>query len=128
MVHGDLDRGRRGPVDRLRGAVASLRLDAGISVTEASNVKQALATAPAGVAVLRHRKHARRRRARDSGAALERKLPFIMPWRAWEGGSTSTLIGYGPRFPVVAERTVALIDRILKGARPADLPVEEPTS
>lgn len=42
-------------------------------------------------------------------------------------GSTSTLIAYGPHFPTVAERTAALIDRILKGARPADLPVEEPT-
>jgi len=38
------------------------------------------------------------------------------------------LIMYGPRFPAVAERTAALIDRILKGARPGDLPVEQPTS
>ena len=59
--------------------------------------------------------------------ALERKLPLVQPWRAWEGGGTSTLIMYGPRFPAVAERTAALIDRILKGARPGDLPVEQPT-
>jgi len=35
---------------------------------------------------------------------------------------------YAPRFSTVAERTAALIDRIVKGARPEDLPVEEPTS
>ena len=51
-----------------------------------------------------------------------------MPWRPWEGGSSGTLIAFGPRFSVVAERTAALIDRIVKGARPGDLPVEEPTS
>ena len=109
-------------------AVAVIVLDAGISVTEASNVKQALATAPAGVrAVLAIGSMPVGVERGIRVLALERKLPFIMPWRAWEGGSASPLIGYGPRFPVVAERTVALIDRILKGARPADLPVEEPT-
>jgi len=129
VVHGDLDRGQRQTVDRLRGAAASLRLDAGISVTEARNVEQALATAPAGVrAVLAIGSMPIAVERGIRLLALERKLPFIMPWRAWEGGSTGTLIGYGPRFPAVAERTVALIDRILKGARPGDLPVEEPTS
>ena len=38
------------------------------------------------------------------------------------------MISYGPRFPVLAERTASLIDRIVKGARPQDLPMEEPTS
>ena len=129
VVHGDLDRGQRQTVDRLRGAVASLRLDAGVSVTEARNVEQALATAAAGVrAVLAvgNMPIAVERGIRV--LALERKLPFIMPWRAWEGGSTSTMIVYGPQFSAVAERTVALIDRILKGTWPGDLPVEEPTS
>jgi putative ABC transport system substrate-binding protein len=62
--------------------------------------------------------------------ARERKLPLIRPWRAWQGsaGSGTVLIAYGPRFSAVAERTAALIDRIVKGARPGDLPVEQPTS
>jgi putative ABC transport system substrate-binding protein len=51
-----------------------------------------------------------------------------MPWRGWEGGGSSTLIAYGPHFSTVADRTAAIIDRILKGARPGDLPVEQPTS
>jgi putative tryptophan/tyrosine transport system substrate-binding protein len=36
-------------------------------------------------------------------------------------------LSYGPDVLVVAQRTVSFIDRILKGAKPADLPVELPT-
>lgn len=44
------------------------------------------------------------------------------------GGERYALIAYGPRFSAVAARTAALIDRIVKGARPGEIPVEEPTS
>lgn len=37
------------------------------------------------------------------------------------------LISYGPVRPEIGRRTAAYVDRILKGAKPADLPVEEPT-
>jgi putative ABC transport system substrate-binding protein len=129
FVHGDLDRGTLQTVNRLRGAAAVLGLDAGIGVTDARNVEQALGEAQAGTSgllAIGSMPPVVQRRVR--ALALERKLPLVQPWRAWEGGGTSTLIMYGPRFPAVAERTAALIDRILKGARPADLPVEQPTS
>ena len=127
VVHGNLDRGERKMLDRLREAAASLRLAAGISVADVRNYEQVLAAAlpgTSGVLVFGNIHNNAHRRLRD--LALERKLPVIMPWREWGGGST--LITYGPRFPAVAERTAALIDRIIKGARPGDLPVEEPTS
>lgn len=129
VVHGDLNRGDRHMVDRLREASARLRLDAGVSVTDVMNVEKALATVHAGasgVFVIGSMPHVVQRRVRV--LALERKLPLVIPWRAWQGGGGSTLIAYGPSFPAVAERTAALIDRILKGARPGNLPVEEPTS
>ena len=129
VVQGDLDRGDHQTVDRLRGAAASLGLDAGISVTDARNAHQALAAAPEGASgVLAIGSIPPVVNSRVNALALERKLPFIVAWRPWEGGVGSPLIAYGPRFDAVAERTAALIDRIFKGTRPGQLPVEQPTS
>jgi putative tryptophan/tyrosine transport system substrate-binding protein len=131
VVHGELDRPDRQMMDRLRGAAASLQLEVGITVTDLRtdlrNVEQALAAAPAGastVVTIGNIPTFVERRIRQ--LALERKLPLISPWRSW--GTGTTVIAYGPRFSAVAERTAALVDRIVKGARPGDLPVEELTS
>jgi len=37
------------------------------------------------------------------------------------------LVSYGPDVPALVRRAMALVDRVLKGARPANLPVEQPT-
>ena len=42
----------------------------------------------------------------------------------WEAGMLAT---YGPNVPTLYRRAGAFIDKILKGANPADLPVEQPT-
>jgi putative ABC transport system substrate-binding protein len=53
------------------------------------------------------------------------RLPAIYQWpeTAEEGG----LLGYGPRFVECYHRVAALTLNVLKGAKPADLPIEQPT-
>ena len=57
--------------------------------------------------------------------AEQHKLPAIYPYRffATDGG----LISYGPDTIEPYRRAAGYIDRILKGEKPADLPVQAPT-
>jgi putative ABC transport system substrate-binding protein len=56
--------------------------------------------------------------------ALRHRLPTIAGWRRYaEAGS---LIAYGAYVPDVCRRSAAYVDKILKGAKPADMPIEQP--
>ena len=56
--------------------------------------------------------------------AVQHRLPAIFPIRGpVEAGG---LMAYAPSALEAAQRTAYYVDRILKGARPADLPVEQP--
>jgi putative ABC transport system substrate-binding protein len=57
---------------------------------------------------------------------VQNRLVSVFPGRIYvESGG---LIGYGPSLAHVARRAVAYVEKILKGAKPSDLPVEQPTT
>jgi ABC-type uncharacterized transport system substrate-binding protein len=57
--------------------------------------------------------------------ALKSRLPTVSGPREFvEAGG---LVAYGPHYPDLFRRAATYVDKILKGARPSDLPVEQPT-
>ncbi len=56
--------------------------------------------------------------------ALKHRLPAIYASR--EFVEVGGLMAYGPNFAELFRRTAIYVDRILKGAAPRDLPVEQP--
>jgi putative ABC transport system substrate-binding protein len=64
-------------------------------------------------------------RARMAEFALERRLPSVFGWK--EYAEAGGLLSYGPTLDDAWGRIAVYADKILKGTKPADLPVEEPT-
>jgi ABC-type uncharacterized transport system substrate-binding protein len=44
-----------------------------------------------------------------------------------EGVDSGGLVSYGPNFPDLFRRSANFVDKILRGAKPGDIPVEQPT-
>jgi putative ABC transport system substrate-binding protein len=64
-------------------------------------------------------------RYRIAGLALAARLPATAGFREYvEAGG---LMSYGPNSPALYRRAAELVDKILRGAKPADIPVEQPT-
>jgi putative ABC transport system substrate-binding protein len=64
-------------------------------------------------------------RIRINIAAVGERLPTMHGSRDYvEAGG---LMSYGPKFPDMFRRSADYVDRILRGAKPGDLPVEQPT-
>ena len=64
-------------------------------------------------------------RKRVAELAAKNRLPVIYPFREFvEAGG---LMSYGVNFVDLYRRSATYVDKILKGAKPADLPVEQPT-
>ena len=63
--------------------------------------------------------------ARLAGFTRQRRMPAIAPFRPFaEAGG---LMSYGPDLQLYFQRTAFTIDRIVRGARPADVAIEQPT-
>jgi putative ABC transport system substrate-binding protein len=64
-------------------------------------------------------------RGRILSLAARHRLPACYPFRIFptEGG----LISYGPDQTDLFRRSASYVDRILKGAKPSELPIQHPT-
>ena len=66
-----------------------------------------------------------RQRADLAELAIKHRLPAVVPFR--ESAEAGLLLGYGASLPGMLRRAADYIDKIFKGAKPADLPMEQPT-
>jgi putative ABC transport system substrate-binding protein len=66
-----------------------------------------------------------RERRQLTALALKHRLPSISASR--DAAEAGGLMAYGPNLADMYRRAASYVDRILKGTRPADLPVEQPT-
>jgi len=57
--------------------------------------------------------------------AAKNRLPVISAWRIF--ADDGAVLTYGPDILEISRRIAIYVDKILKGAKPADLPVEQPT-
>lgn len=80
---------------------------------------------PDAMAVLADRPFLVSNRKRIVDFAAQSRLPAMYPFSEFmdDGG----LVFYGPNFPEMFRRAATYVDKIIKGARPADLPLEQPT-
>jgi putative ABC transport system substrate-binding protein len=68
----------------------------------------------------------RSQRSRIVEFAAEQRLPAI--YESSEFVDVGGLISYGPNIPDQFRRAAAYVDKILRGAKPGDLPIEQPTT
>lgn len=57
--------------------------------------------------------------------ALGARLPTIFGNRDFV--QAGALMSYGPNFPALFRRAAEMVDKILRGTKPGDIPVEQPT-
>jgi len=65
-------------------------------------------------------------RKRIADLAVKHRLPTVVTGR--EYAEVGGLLSYAVNYPALFRRAAWYVDRIIKGARPADLPVEQPTT
>ena len=64
-------------------------------------------------------------RGRIAEFAAKHRLPAISEFK--EFAAAGFLMAYGPSLPETGRRVASYVDKILKGAKPGDIPVEQPT-
>jgi putative ABC transport system substrate-binding protein len=118
-----------GQFGAIQSAAPSLGMEASpINVREVDEIERdiaAFARSPNGGVVVTGSPEANRHRDLIVTLAARHRLPAVYPYRSFvtDGG----LISYGPDMVDQYRRAAGYVDRILRGEKPADLPVQAPT-
>jgi len=78
---------------------------------------------PGALVILPQPSFTARRRMAD--LAIKHRLPSVATVRQW--AEAGVMMSYGASFVDLWRRAATYVDKILKGAKPADLPIEQPT-
>jgi putative ABC transport system substrate-binding protein len=130
LWHGIVDQRRDG--DKLKGAdVAARALGVRLQIVEArvpADIDRAfsdMTRAHAGALTVLVNNMFLNERRRLVDLAAKNRLPAV--YQSREFVDAGGLMAYGPNFADIFRRAATYVDKILKGAKPADLPVEQPT-
>lgn len=102
--------------------VLSLRVR---TAADFDNAFDALAAARPGALIVLADRVYLHNRARIVDFAAQQHLPAVYPYR--ELVDAGGLMSFGPDYAEMHRRAAAYVDKILKGANPGDLPIEQPT-
>lgn len=103
----------------------SLVVVAVAGVDEIENAIDRLASARVGGFIVQNSALLSREAGRIADGALRHRLPVISESPLF--GQSGGLLQYGADIPAMFEQVAVLADKILRGARPAELPIEQPT-
>ena len=129
VLHNPANLGHRTALKEVDATSRALGLEPHVlAVRSAADVDAAFAVLRAqrttGLLVLRDAE-IRSHRARITALAASQRLPAVYGLR--EEGEVGGLVAYGASVPHMYRRAATYVDKILKGAKPADLPIEQPT-
>jgi putative tryptophan/tyrosine transport system substrate-binding protein len=120
---------RSGQLGAIQDKAASLRMELSrFSVRDADEIERAVtafARAPQGGLVVTGAPSLTTQRDLIVALAARHGLSAVYPYRIYAAGGG--LVSYGPDVVVPFRRAAGYVDRILKGEKPADLPVQPPT-
>jgi putative ABC transport system substrate-binding protein len=129
MIFDTTDQGTPGHLKAIADAQKSLGLTTShLQVSKLAEIEPALAAAagkPLGAVLTLTSNLTFNAWPRIRDFAMAQRLPTLCEFRFM--AQSGCLLSYGPTFDEITQRCAAQIDKILRGAAPGDLPMEQPT-